>query len=441
MKNLDKYKEKLNTKNALEYSINDNFESTIKSRDNENVNDNMNKIGNINEQKRRSNNFKNINNVNNPTNETKSLSTTLSNSSFVKLNQNTYGGNTISFLNEKHNNSKFKKKPSEEKIKENLNVNSISHNDNGSISLSNEYNKEILDEGLTSEIILNKMYNDGIIQIKILNVVLFGLYIIIIAYFFVKLFMSLNFCSDIKRIFLDFGSITIRSSSIYYYFNSMKVLLIVPEFGDETIFKKMIDVVNEEKLEINKVLKYNIINYQHCQNTLNNLQKDNKELKDYFINDVCRTNEKCKDIFDSDYNLFLNGYTTTMDSILLYTENFYNDYTKYKKDNLTNEEINNKILDYDFIKIDMCLNYLLSEVQEVLYTSFENDEFSIKDNYHITINILNSCAIAYSAIIGILIMIFVIRLLKNLSNNIKISGNRINNAFCFVKVKYFKLNN
>ena len=69
------------------------------------------------------------------------------------------------------------------------------------------------------------------------------------------------------------------------------------------------------------------------------------------------------------------------------------------------------------------------------------DEFSIKDNYHITINILNSCAIAYSAIIGILIMIFVIRLLKNLSHNIKVSGNRINNAFCFIKVKYFKLNN
>ena len=89
----------------------------------------------------------------------------------------------------------------------------------------------------------------------------------------------------------------------------------------------------------------------------------------------------------------------------------------------------------------MCLNYLLSEVQEVLYTYFENDEFSIKDNYHITINILNSCAIAYSAIIGILIMIFVIRLLKNLSNNIKISGNRINNAICFVKVKYSKLSN
>ena len=127
-----------------------------------------------------------MNNVNNPANETKSQSTKLSKSSFVKLNQNTFGGNTLSKLNEKHNNSKFKKKPSEEKIKENLNVNSISHNENGSISLSNEYNKEILDEGLTCEIILNKIYNEVVIQIKILNVVLFGLYIIIIAYFLLK---------------------------------------------------------------------------------------------------------------------------------------------------------------------------------------------------------------------------------------------------------------
>ena len=129
-----------------------------------------------------------------------------------------------------------------------------------------------------------------------------------------------------------------------------------------------------------------------------------------------------------------------MDAILLFTENLYNDYIKFRKEEKNNTEINNEILSIDFIKMDLCLNYILTEVQEVLYNSFENDEFSIKDNYHITINILNSCAIAYSAIIGILIMIFVIRLLKNLSHNIKVSGNRINNAFCFIKVKYFKLN-
>ena len=430
MKNLDKYNEKINKLNALEYSINDNNENTIKSGEYDSIVDNkINKINSINDIKLKTNNNKNNNN------EIKSQSTTLSKSSFVKLNQNTFGGNTISKLNENH---KLKSKFSEDKAKDNLNINSTSHNGNSNIS---EIKKEVLDEDLTSEIILNKMSNDGIIQIKLLNIILSGLYIIIIVYFFVKLFMSLNFCSDIKRIFLDFGSITSRSSSVFYYFNSMKILLIVPEFGDENIFKKMIDIVNEEKLEINEVLKYNIINYQHSKDTFSNLQKSKNEMTEYFLNNVCRTNQKCKDIYNSSYNLFLNGYTTTMDAILLYTENLYNDYEKYRNENLTNAEINAKTLTLDFLKVDVCLNYLLSEVQEILYTSFENDEFSIKDNYHITINILNSCAIAYSAIIGIIIMIFVIRLLKNLSHNIKISGNRINNAFCFIKVKFFNLNN
>ena len=440
MKNLDKYNEKINKLTSLEYSIDDNFENTLKSGENESW-DNTGSISNINEQKKIqkentkisiSNNTINNNNMNNQTNETKSQSTTLSKSSFIKLNQT--NNNTIAKLNEKHN--KLKTKIIDDKNKENLN------NKNNNTPNGNDINKkEITDEELTSEVILNKMYNDGIIQIKILNVILLGLYIIIIIYFFVKLFMSLNFCSDIKRIFLDFGSITSRSSSVFYYFNTMKILLMIPEFGDENVLKKMIESVNAQKLEINEVLKYNIINYQHSQQAFTNLQKSQKDIGDYFMNTICKDSPICKKIYNSSYNLYLNGYTTTMDAILLYTENLYNDFTKYKSSSMTKDEIANKLLDLDYIKIDLCLNYLLSEVQEILYNSFENDEFSIKDNYHITINVLNSCAIAYSAIIGILIMIFVIRLLKNLSNNVKISGNRINNAFCFIKIKYFKLNN
>ena len=442
MDNLDKFNEKINAQNALEYSINDNFENTIKSNDNEsfdNNNANILKNNPINEQKKSYNNNLNKNNNYNQISETKSQSTSLSKSSFVKLNQYIFGSNAISKLNEKGN--KIKTKLADEKIKDNLNINSTSQSGNRNSVIGTDIKKEIVDEGLTSEMILNKIYNDGIIQIKILNVVLLSLYIIIIVYFFVKLFMSLNFCSDIKRIFLDFGKITSRSSSVFYYFNSMKILLMVPKFGDENIFEEMIKIVNEQKLEINEVLKYNIINYKHCQNAFSNLQKGKEEINDYFFNTVCGDNIKCKEIYNSSYNLYLSGYTTTMDAILLHTENLYNDYFKYKNSNMSNENITRTLIDLDYIKIDLCLNYLLSEVQEILYISFENDEFSIKDNYHITINILNSCAIAYSGLIGILIMIFVIRLLKNLSHNIKVSGNRINNSFCFIKVKYFLLNN
>jgi hypothetical protein len=254
--------------------------------------------------------------------------------------------------------------------------------------------------------------------------------------------MSLNFCSDIKRIFNDFGSITSRSSIVYYYFNSLRVLLLVPQFGDKIIFNDMKSVVNAQTLQINEVIKYNMANYKYCQEAFKNFQKGKKDMADYFIQNGCKNDTLCVRIFNSSYNIYLNGLTTTLDAVLLYTENLFNDYEKLSNTlpNLSNEEKTKKLIDYDFVKIDLCLNYILNHVQDILYNSFYNDEFSIKDSYHLTINILNSCAISYSGIIGILIMIFVIRLLKSLSNNIQISGNRLNNAFCFIKEKYFKMN-
>ena len=253
--------------------------------------------------------------------------------------------------------------------------------------------------------------------------------------------MSLNFCSDIKRIFNDFGSITSRSSLVYYYFNSLKILLIVPNFGDTKVFENMKNVVNQQNIKINEVLKYNIINYKNCKEAFDYFQKSKSEMEEYFIENGCKDDIKCLEVYNSTYNFYVNGLTTTLDSILLYTENMFNDYKKLNESNPNNNTfITRKLIDSDFVKIDLCLNFILNHIQDILYMSFENDEFSIKDNYHLTINILNSCAIAYSAIIGILIMIFVIRLLKLLSSNIKISGNRLNNAFCFIKEKYFRIN-
>ena len=48
----------------------------------------------------------------------------------------------------------------------------------------------------------------------------------------------------------------------------MKILLIVPEFGDENIFKEMIDIVNGQKLEINEVLKYNHLEKMKVKNLI-----------------------------------------------------------------------------------------------------------------------------------------------------------------------------
>ena len=420
MKNLDKFNEKINQQNALSDSIfNENLDGDYKSIDGVELENNSLPAGSIlTPKKSTGGNF---------TNETKTINSNLTKSSFIKLKNN--NNNLISKLNERTINSK------------NKNTKITGDNTGGNLYSQNKVKKDIMDEDLTTEIILNKTYNDGIIQIKILNIVLLGLYLIIIAYFFVKLFMSLNFCSDIKRIFNDFGSITSRSSLVYYYFNSLKILLIVPNFGDTKVFENMKNVVNQQNIKINEVLKYNIINYKNCKEAFDYFQKSKSEMEEYFIVNGCKKDDICLKVFNSSYNFYLNGLTTTLDAILLYTENMFNDYKKLNESNPNNNTfITRKLIDSDFVKIDLCLNFILNHIQDILYMSFENDEFSIKDNYHLTINILNSCAIAYSAIIGILIMIFVIRLLKLLAINIQISGNRLNNAFCFIKEKYFRIN-
>jgi len=423
MTNLDKFNEKINKQNALDESLfNSNIDS--KPKTNEPIElDSKLPAGSILTPKKSPRKAQHNNN-----NDTKTTNSNLTKSSFVKFTKNNVN-NVISKLNEKPSRSRSNSlKMIEDKTNQNLKSKPI------------DIEKENPESGLTTELILNKTYNDGIIQIKLLNMALLGLYLIIIFYFFLKLFMSLNFCSDIKRIFNDFGSITSRSSIVYYYFNSLRILLLVPKFGDESIFDDMKNVVNEQNLKINEVLKYNLVKYKHCQKAFSYFQSSKSEMEEYFIENGCQESIKCKEVYNSTYNLYVSGLTTTLDTILLYTENLFNDYTKIAHQINNTEKIAQKLIDLDFIKIDLCLNYILNYVQQILYISFMNDELSIKDNYHLTINILNACAISYSGIIGILIMIFVIRLLKLLATNIRISGNRLNNAFCFIKQKYFRNN-
>ena len=375
MTNLDKFNQKINKQNALEDSLDtSNLDSTIKSKEPIEIENNLAPAGSILTPKKSPR--KPL-----PT-DNKTANSTLTKSSFVKLNNKNNSNNVIAKLNEKPKNNKVNStKETEDKTNQNL------------FSKTKDAEKEIVDEGLTTEVILNKTYNDGIIQIKILNVVLLGLYFIIIIYFFLKLFMSLNFCSDIKRIFNDFGSITSRSSIVYYYFNSLRVLLLVPQFGDKIIFNDMKSVVNAQTLQINEVIKYNMANYKYCQEAFNYFQKKKSDMEDYFIENGCKNNIKCIEVYNSSYNFYLNGLTTTLDAILLYTENVFNDYDKVSQiynnnnnnTNNINREITNKLIDLDFVKIDLCLNYILVHVQQILYTSFKNDEFSIKDNYHLTI--------------------------------------------------------
>ena len=95
-------------------------------------------------------------------------------------------------------------------------------------------------------------------EVKDIDVILFC---VILIYFFVKLFISIGFIDDIKNIFDDFGTVSFKYSMVYYYFNTLRILLVAPTFTNEKIFDSMEADLIKETDNINKVLNNRMKNY------------------------------------------------------------------------------------------------------------------------------------------------------------------------------------
>ena len=119
-------------------------------------------------------------------------------------------------------------------------ISNITNNqkNNTNVDKKTEKKEELDDTTVTTDIILAKTENNGIFQIKVIIYIFALLFLVILIYFFVKLFISIGFIDDIKNIFDDFGTVSFKYSMVYYYFNTLRVLLVIPEFTNEAIFLK-----------------------------------------------------------------------------------------------------------------------------------------------------------------------------------------------------------
>ena len=88
---------------------------------------------------------------------------------------------------------------------------------------------------MTAEIFLEKLVNNGLIEVKFSLIILLILFIFFIVYAALKIYISLNFITEIKGIFEDFGVLAYRYSSMYYYFNSLRTILVFPKYRKESI--------------------------------------------------------------------------------------------------------------------------------------------------------------------------------------------------------------
>jgi hypothetical protein len=288
--------------------------------------------------------------------------------------------------------------------------------------------------------ILEKTQNKGIFQIKVMIYIFIVLFCVILIYFFVKLFVSIGFIDDIKNIFDDFGTVSFKYSMVYYYFNTLRVLLVVPKFTDENIFDTMENDLIDETNNINDVLNYRMKNYESTNILFTAFTKSQNDTSVTNITAIiCEDNKLCNLVASNkEFNMIADGIDVAINAIVQETQNIYNDYKKIRDSNnglleIKKEDVTNWYINDKFKQVDVNLNFVLSLVQQRIYTAFLEDSDNLTHKFQNMINIFNSCAIIYCCLLGIFVIIFVVYRIKNMTKIVEDSTMRLNKAFFFIK--------
>ena len=382
------------------------------------------------EEKAKNTNLKNTN-LNN---------TSKTDNSKILLSQNSQAG-----FNKLNNSSNLKKgantaNSTNMSLNTNISTNSQKNLNNNTGYKQNDKKEEIDENGVTTDMILEKTQNKGIFQIKVMIYTFIVLFCVILIYFFVKLFVSIGFIDDIKNIFDDFGTVSFKYSMVYYYFNTLRVLLVVPDFTDETIFDTMEADLIEETNNINDVLNYRMKNYEstyHLFNAFTRGQNDTSITNITAI--ICQDNPLCNMVVsNNEFNMIADGIDVAINAIVQETQNIYSDYKKNVKESnnsiiITRENVTNWYINNKFKQVDVNLNFVLSLVQQRIYTAFLQDSDELTHKFQNMINIFNACAIIYCCLLGIFVIIFVVYKIKNMTRVVEDSTMRLNKAFFFIK--------
>ena len=374
-------------------------------------------------------NISNLSSNKSTINSNKTLNTTLTNKTFLKNNKSLYQNKLIT----KNTKKKYSIHNTQDKIKQKK-----------TMKIEDNINDE---EKMTADIFLKKLVNNGLKEIKISLIVLFILFIFVIVYVSVKIIISLNFINEIKGIFEDFGVLSYRYSSMYYYFNSLRTLLVFPDFGNETIFETMNENMADRLKRMNVVLDFKLNKYPAVGNfywiTGTNMKKPRPSPS--YINITCYEDKKCREILNNKkYDILSEGLKMAVTSMYQQIINIYDDYKKEKnmiKKLKSTSYIKEKFINSQYEQIDINLNYVFICIEYRIYEAFMSDLIFLVNMYNSIIGALNICAVVYCFIVEFIVMIFIIFRLREITKKIEEATLRINNAFSYMLKRNISIEN
>jgi len=297
------------------------------------------------------------------------------------------------------------------------------------------------------EIILNKSNKAPVFVIKLFSVIIIILIVIIMTFISFKFEYIISFNRRFNKFFIDIVVLTDRYLTIYYYFNTLRILMLFPDYSRTKLkFYNAMETINEhfeiENKKYTSLLLSNIKDYDEVNKLFNILKGKKDEKYDEINKIICHKEILCEIFLNSDNNFLYSGVDFALKAIITEISKLYMDYKKIKnKDNI--EEIKSSIIfskDSQFINIGISLTYFFLYVEWQIFTSFEKDETSLNYSYIRMMNYLNLFSIVISILLFLFIVFFIFIYISRFSEPIKDAAYRINCSFFYIK-KYSLISN
>ena len=262
--------------------------------------------------------------------------------------------------------------------------------------------------------------------------------IIVILFFSYKFQYILSFSTKFNRYFVDLPILTDRYMQVYYYFNTLRTLIIFPD-GErkkklEDIMENMNEQIEKENIKYNNILLNNMKDYKETNKLFNIIRNSQNNMTNIIKETICKDEEACQLYLESDFNIFDSGVDFAFKTSLTQGINLYMDYK-----NLNNkydiQEIIYKLFvsSNDFYYIMVSLNYFYVYIEQRIFLSFELDETNFKNTYVNNITFLNIISIIFSISMFLIIIIYVFISISNFTEPIKESTYRINCSLYYIK--------
>ena len=259
------------------------------------------------------------------------------------------------------------------------------------------------------------------------------LVIILLVYLIIKLLQTYQNFNNSNELFIDYSIVTFEYSMILNYFNNFNLLLENQQLGREDVMRGMQKRVEEQFKQSEEVKQKSIKNYPTISKLFNEL--NNAENPNIIQQALCKDEIVCNEIFPSDNNIIKKGVDVGLKAIAQQIYNMFDDYLSLKNDLDTYEKIKKHFLNDDYTQIDLCLNFLLTEVEERCAEGFLLEAEDLISDFKTIIISLNIFIIIFLAFISLCMIFLIINRITWLLSLIEKSSMRVSISINLLKEK------